>query len=125
MAKRKGILEQLAEQPYSEQEDLGFVYRYVNYRFGKGERVHCIEYKIRRLTPTGAWIDMSGLGSHHGRFKRITFGGRSFAYRTKKEALFSFIKRKEKQIEHLEAQLEMAQDALKKAQKGDVEDRDY
>lgn len=127
MAKRKGVLQQLAEQQPWDYEDLGVLYRYENYSVdypaGRVEKVSLTTFRIRRKTPTGAWIDVGAIRSLTAPFLRVTFGAkRSYAYRTKEAALDSFIKRKESQIQHLKESLVRAEEALKRAQKGDVND---
>lgn len=61
----------------------------------------CAAYKVVRETAKGVWIDVYGK-------ERFVLSGaiKRYAYPTKDEALHSFIKRKERQMKILQAQLE-------------------
>lgn len=71
------------------------------------------KYFIIKETPKGFWV-----GDKHYWKRWVSKDGRKrFAHPTKEEALFGFIKRKEKQIKILEAQLNRAKNMLFEANK--------
>lgn len=72
---------------------------------------------IIKETPCGYWVE-----DRHYWKKWVSKDGRKrFAHLTKKEALFAFKKRKEKQIQILESQLHGAKQMLTEANKIDLE----
>ena len=75
---------------------------------------------IIKETPCGYWIE-----DRHYLKKWVSKDGRKrFAHKTKKEALFAFKKRKEKQIQILESQLHGAKQMLTEANKIDLDNID-
>lgn len=81
------------------------LYRYSEMHHEGYSRLICSEYYIVKTTSKGVWIDSDRWVSTIGTKKR-------FAYPTKKEALFAYIKRKQRQIKILKNQLTSAQGAF-------------
>jgi hypothetical protein len=78
--------------------------------------VNLLQYKIVKVTQKGCWIN------HFGGKKFILFSARKrWAYPTKKEALVSFRKRKERQVVLLQAQLKRAEAYLQKAKELEID----
>jgi hypothetical protein len=70
------------------------------------------EFNVLRKTPKGKWID---LGWGDERFV-LDKGRKRFAWETERDALNSFIIRKQRQIGYLKAQIERAEIGLKKGE---------
>lgn len=84
------------------------LYRYMN----SGSDVFSVKFETTRETRCFYFFNA------YGKEKRTSKTAiHRFAYPTKHEALFSFCRRKEKQIEILTFQLERAKDGLAKSQK--------
>ncbi len=75
-------------------------YRYDKY---SENHIHAFEYPVLKHTPKGVWRD------NYGKKRFVLKDGlKRFALPTKKEALESYIRRKKKQIQLLNHQLETA-----------------
>jgi len=83
-------------------------------------RITFKKHFIVKETKCGYWIDV------HGYLKKWVSkdGLKRYAHLTKKEALFAFKKRKEKQIQILESQLHGAKQMLTEANKIDLDNID-
>jgi hypothetical protein len=80
-------------------------------------KVNLHKYQIIKETPKGVWIKRNYIKD---KFILLT-AKKKFACRTKEEALESFIARKNRQIEILSGQLEIAKLAKKYAENGQIE----
>lgn len=90
------------------QDTFGTFYRFENY----GSTVMVIEYELIKETPCGYWI--LDKAREKNRWVSKTAKKR-YAYPTVNQALWSFYKRKEKQISILTGKLETAKIAAKRA----------
>lgn len=104
------------------------------YDFADGEystaEVEFDEWRVARLTPRGYWVVPDGCW-HHIEYGWLVFGKdwpydkrfildgsrRRWAYPTREQAAESFLIRKQRQIGHLERQLESARQLLAEAEK--------
>jgi len=79
-------------------------------------KVELLEFNLFSETPKGYWIGYGGFEGLRGHKKWIgKTAKKRYAHPTKKEALQSFIKRKEKQVKILKYQLMSAEFALSTA----------
>jgi hypothetical protein len=91
------------------------LYRYEDFYYDTVIRVELIECDIINYTPCGAWI------WYYGKKKFVNFNWRKApAYKTKKEALESFIYRKQRYLAILEAKINQAKIALQIAETGNL-----
>jgi len=97
------------------------LYRYVNY----GPDISLEYWRVISHTPCGYWIrqvfsenDPASMLFNDPANKRYmrSKAARRFAWPTKREAIYSFMRRKARQIEHLTNQLDFAKRALHVAQ---------
>lgn len=90
------------------------------YRYDGYENLEADKYVCVRETPCGYWIKPTRWG---GKERFIRKGAhKSFAYPTKELAMTSFKARKCWQIKHLTRQLTNAENALKQAEAGKVDE---
>jgi hypothetical protein len=95
-------------------------YQSVNNLFGTSCEVAFEEYEVFKKTAKGVWVqDKYGCG-----YKKFILNKakKRFAYPTKKQALESFIKRKQSQLKHLERGLRDTNYALQIALSMKIED---
>ena len=85
-----------------------YYYRYHNY----GTSVACYQYPVIKETLKGVWLDVYGVKKFV-----LTDARKRWACPTQEEALFGFIKRKEKQALILRGQLEAVEAILKKVRR--------
>ena len=80
---------------------------------GSVQRVVCLRYKVIRHTPKGVWLSL-GFGG-----KRFVLDGtrKQFAHSTEKDALTSFLHRKQRHLNILEAQVDGVKEAMLTAEK--------
>lgn len=79
-------------------------------------KIEFTEYEVIKLTPKGIWINKVHFPRHEKKFVLLSARKR-YAYETKKQALYAFIKRKERHIELAELNLEFAKITLIEAKK--------
>ena len=74
-------------------------------------------YSVVKETPKGVWIKLRGYEDCTYQRKRfiLNTSRKKYAYSSKEEALYSFIKRKERQIKILSVKLSAAEDLLELA----------
>jgi len=90
-------------------------YRYVekNNDYDRGIDVVCIEMPVVKETPKGHWVSNRYHISTEGVKKWVSKTSKKrWVYPTKKQALFSFIRRKKNQIRILENRLGITKSAL-------------
>lgn len=93
-------------------------YRYEDMLYGSQISIRLSTYKVIKLTPKGCWIAHNYDHNHlHKRFV-LSDSRKKFAYPTKEQAMESFIRRKERQIIYLQANLNRAKNALYTAKNG-------
>lgn len=86
-------------------------YRYEEMQYYQiGVKIHLMEFDFIKETPCGYWIKLFSFCDDKKWVSKTA--KKRFAYPTKEEALSSFIARKTRQIEILEAQLSNARMAL-------------
>jgi hypothetical protein len=91
------------------------LYRYEDQPDGSGgAQVYLLEFKITKRTAKGAWIDVYG----KRRFV-LNEGRKRYGYPTEKEAVASFIARKNMQLKYLARGISQAEDALRQARAGE------
>jgi len=79
-------------------------------------KIELREYVLHKETPKGYWIGYDGFSSISSYQKWVSKTAKKrYAYPTKKEALYSFIKRTERRIKILSGQLDSSKYALQKA----------
>lgn len=101
-----------------------FLFRFVDLALYEGGEmiIELQRYLVIRRTAKGAWINRNptimGFGiDRYGKARFVLDGeGKRFAHATQEQAMASFIRRKERQIGHLENQLIFARAALKGVQ---------
>jgi len=77
--------------------------------------IHLLEFNVIKTTPRGVWITMgdnSNWKEYIGLFSR-----RKYAYESEKDALNSYVNRKESQVRKFTNQLTYAKEALDKGNK--------
>lgn len=80
-----------------------------------------VALKVWRRTPKGAWVQRDPWSREGDEYDKPVFvlndAVRRHAYPTKKEAVFAYVKRKEKHVQILAAQHDRAKARLRHAQK--------
>ena len=101
-------------------------YRYEDMRYTDRVRVIELKFTLDKETPCGYWIFRNGSSLLKNNRKWVSKTSKNrYAYPTRKEALENFVARKNRQIEILSYQLEVAKDALYYLEvdtKGDYDD---
>lgn len=80
-------------------DSLGVLYRYDSYTSGEAAttKPFCQDYPVKRVTRCGVVLDIYG----QEKFVLNGSAGKRFAYPTKEAALASFIRRKQRRLQHL------------------------
>jgi len=68
-------------------------------------------FKIVKYTKKGVWISLFGIGDNHDKFILMT-ARKKWACKTEKEAIYSYQKRKQRQIQIYESRLKRAKQCL-------------
>lgn len=100
------------------QQRLGLTYyRYESQIFNYGVHIVCYEYKVIKETPKGVWIANEYYDGDTWCWKKFILNNakKQWACDSKAKALYSFIRRKERQISILTQQLDTAKQAAAKA----------
>jgi hypothetical protein len=90
-------------------------YRYEDALTTMGVRINECEFRLVKETPKGYWITYDWDLSNECKKWVSKDGEKRFAYPTKAEAKYSFLRRKEAQVAILNRQLDRAETALAKA----------
>jgi hypothetical protein len=79
-------------------------------------RVLFCAYRVARYTPCGAWVDLDHFGDHQPDRQRLKFvnlrAGKQWASATRDEALYGLMRRRQRQVRILTAQLASAEREL-------------